>query len=130
MLSKITFLALILASFVAQATSLSPCTPIVHAQPSRLNCVSGDDYYSIVIDTYMSTSSCPYEQRIEVQTAKISLSNKAGTVSQELTAAPGTFRIDYKNPGSASFTSAELGLDLQDCIYPMNGSVSLGNLGR
>lgn len=126
-MSKLFALALVALNFAfaANATSLHPCTPVVEATPSRLNCQRDGYFYTITINTLMSGPNCR-EGRIEISRATIAVSNEEQEITR-LEAQPGTFSYQLGGAREGRFDSDALNLHLRDCVSPMHGGFSVGN---
>lgn len=124
-------LIVILTSHVAMATSVHPCTPMVQAKPTRIQCLQEGKQYSILIETLMSKplEMCQGKNYFENKTAKIEISSAdSNSVQGQMTLFNGSFEYRLIPGGQATFHSEILDLDLKNCVTPQNGGAfSIGN---
>lgn len=112
----------------AQATPAHPCAPVVQARPIIISCSENGLYYGIRIHTRMSDSRfCPNQDHVEIQTAKIIVSDFDGNIQKEITIGNRQFTFTLSPIGDATFTSERESLDLKNCSFPMPGGFSVGN---
>lgn len=126
-----TALAVVLLSFQAvSATSIHPCTPTVQAQPTHLTCIEPSGYYSIQIDTLMSRplEMCQGKNHFEYHTATVLFQPKGATRPTQVVIYNSDLSYTLGNGGApGAFVSPKFGLNLRNCISPMNGGFSIGN---
>lgn len=141
MFKSLISLILVFGFQISEARSLAPrCAPVVDAQPSRLSCVKemlvkqadGKEqvervFYSIIINTKMSGPACTSDEHLEVHRADVSVSiNGVGQLAN-IQLSPGTFEYTLGGANAGSFSAPVLGLELNDCVSPLNGGFSIGN---
>lgn len=112
----------------AQANSLSPCAPTVEAPTLRINCVAGDEFYTILVRRSVSpdTAMCQGKNRREYKTADVTITNQAGVWIDQLELGSNEFSYSTSAFGNATFESDKLP-DFDRCVNSLPGGISVGN---
>ena len=118
----------LLSANLSFATSLTPCTPIVPAKAIKINCLEDSKYYSILINTLMSSRDrgCTGSKYYEYKTADIKITDKQGHILESLNIGDGDFSYNLTQD-NVHFSSPINGLKLTKCVTAVYGGVSIGN---
>lgn len=139
-LAKVSVLGLLLTLSFAKAShamSLDPCTPVVDAMDTQVSCmVSETEWVSVKIHTVMTDrNACPdpaqYRERRSATLEKI-FSNDSIDASITLSLKENAFNYDLGTPGPGdarfSYYDGSRWIYLSNCVTPVYGAVSFGNL--